>query len=60
MKPGSPVTGEGYARLEQRSVSMLLAALPEGLRQDVIASRRLLDGRDSFPIVYHLSAWWFG
>ena len=41
MKPGSPVTGDGYARLEQRSVSMLLAALPEGLRQDVIASRRL-------------------
>ncbi|CAL1162674.1 unnamed protein product [Cladocopium goreaui] len=41
MKPGSPVIGEGYARLEQRSVSMLLAALPEGLRQDVIASRRL-------------------
>ena len=41
MKPGSPVIGEGYARLEQRSVSMLLAALPEGLRQDVVASRRL-------------------
>ena len=41
MRPTPPVHVEANQRLEQRAVTMLLGALPEALRQDVIASRRM-------------------
>ena len=41
MRPTPPVHWEANPRLEQRAVTMLLGALPESLRQDIIASRRL-------------------
>ena len=41
MRPTPPVHCEANPRLEQRAVTMLLGALPESLRQDIIASRRL-------------------
>ena len=41
MRPTPPAHLEANPRLEQRAVTMLLGALPESLRQDIIASRRL-------------------
>ena len=43
MRPTPPVHVEANQRLEQRAVTMLLGALPEALRQDVIliASRQM-------------------
>ena len=38
---GDELSQPAYSRLEQRVTSMLLAALPENLRQDILASRLL-------------------
>ena len=50
LKPDSPKEALGYSRVEQRGVSMLLAALPEQLRRDVIAAR----GLSSTAILFRL------
>ena len=37
-------------RVEQRGVSMLLAAVPDGIRRDIISSRNVIDQRDVPPV----------
>ena len=41
MKPEAPRLVEQFARLEQTGISMLFGCMPETLRQEAIASRRL-------------------
>ena len=50
LKVGSPQELSRWPRTEQRAVTMLLAAIPEPLRKDLISSRKL----KSIEIIYAL------
>ena len=50
LRPPVPAEASKWPRTEQRAVTMLLACLPEGVRRDLIASRRL----STVEIIYKL------
>ena len=50
LRPQAPAEASKWPRTEQRAVTMLLACLPEGVRRDLIASRRL----STVEIIYKL------
>ena len=54
--PSADLARPKWSRLEKRASTMLLMAVPEGQREDLISSKRLT----SLPIVGHLPTGWPG